>query len=73
MQAFVAFDGSPEITTTLLRAAYEEGLMLLGAGRDPMKVRMLLPLNTSDEELEAGLTMLEKALRRVAEECGIPC
>jgi hypothetical protein len=30
-------------------------------------------VNTTDEELEAGLTMLEKAMRRVAEECGLPC
>jgi hypothetical protein len=29
---------------------------------------MLLPVNTTDEELEAGFTMLEKAIRRVGEE-----
>jgi hypothetical protein len=34
---------------------------------------LLLPVNTSDEELESGITMLEKALRRVGEEYGLPC
>jgi hypothetical protein len=34
---------------------------------------MLLPVNTRDEEIEAGLTMLEKALRRVAEQRALPC
>jgi hypothetical protein len=29
---------------------------------------MLLPLNTTDEELEVAFSMLEKAMRRVAEE-----
>ena len=43
------------------------------AGSNPSKLRFLLPLNTTDEELEAGLTMLEKAMRRVAEECGLQC
>ena len=73
MQAFVVFDGSAEITLEVLRVAHEEGLMAFMAGQDPAKIRMLLPLNTTDEELETGLTMLEKALRRVAEERGIPC
>ena len=47
--------------------------MVFPAGSDPMKIRMLLPLNTTDEELEAGFTILEKSLARVAEERGLPC
>jgi 4-aminobutyrate aminotransferase-like enzyme len=42
------------------------------AGAKPTKIRMLLPMNTTDEELETGFTILEKALTRVAEE-GLPC
>jgi hypothetical protein len=37
------------------------------------KIRMLLPLNTTDEELEVAFSMLEKAMRRVAEERDLPC
>jgi acetylornithine/N-succinyldiaminopimelate aminotransferase len=73
MQAFVPFDGSAEIVSTVLRAAFEEGLLIHSAGANPAKLRFLLPVNTTDEELEAGLTMLEKAMRRVGEECGLPC
>ena len=73
MQAFVAFDGSPELTGAVLRAAFDEGLLIFGAGVSPMKLRFLLPVNTTDEEIETGLTMLEKALRRVAEDKGLPC
>jgi 4-aminobutyrate aminotransferase-like enzyme len=73
MHAFVPFDGSPEIVKTVLLAAFEEGLILLSAGSNPSKIRMLPPVNTTDEELEACFTMLEKALRRVAEECDLPC
>ena len=56
-----------------LRTAFEEGLLVFGAGRNPMKVRMLLPVNVTDEELEAGFAILEKALKRVAEERELPC
>jgi 4-aminobutyrate aminotransferase-like enzyme len=73
MQAFVPFDGSPEIVKTILLAAFEEGLVLMSAGSNPTKIRMLPPVNTTDEELEACFTMLEKAMRRVAEECDLPC
>jgi hypothetical protein len=34
---------------------------------------MLLPVNTTDEELEAGFAILEKAMQRVAEERDLPC
>jgi len=73
MQAFVVFDGSEELVSAVLQAAYEEGLMAFSTGSNPCKIRMLLPVNTRDEEIEAGLTMLEKALRRVAEEQELPC
>jgi len=72
MQAFVLFDGSEEIATAIVHAAFEEGLMVFGAGSNPSKIRMLLPVNTTDEELEAGFAMLEKAIRRVAEERDLP-
>jgi 4-aminobutyrate aminotransferase-like enzyme len=73
MQAFVPFDGSPEIASAVVQVAFEEGLMVFPAGANPTKIRMLLPLNTTDEELEAGFNNLEKALERVAEERGLPC
>jgi hypothetical protein len=47
--------------------------MALSAGANPTKISMFLPVNTADEELEAGFTMLEKAMRRVAEERHLPC
>jgi 4-aminobutyrate aminotransferase-like enzyme len=73
MHAFVAFDGSAAVAEAVLRAAFEEGLLLYTAGWDPTRIRMLLPVNATDEELEAGFTMLEKALVRVAEERELPC
>ncbi|MCP5070873.1 MAG: aminotransferase class III-fold pyridoxal phosphate-dependent enzyme [bacterium] len=73
MQAFVPWNGNPEVVGAVLRKCFEEGLLVFGAGRSPMKVRMLLPVNTTDEELELGFTILEKALAAVGEERGLPC
>jgi len=73
MQAFIPFDGSPELVNAVIRRAFEDGLLVFGAGERPMKLRMLLPVNTTDEELEAGFAILEKALRRVGEERELPC
>jgi len=73
MQAFIPFDGAPATTNAILKAAFDEGLLVFGAGKDPMKIRMLLPVNVSDEELDAGFVVLEKALRRVASEKGLAC
>jgi acetylornithine aminotransferase len=73
MQAFVPFDGSPALARAVMERAFEEGLLVFTAGSKPTKIRMLLPVNTTDEELESGFTMLEKALVRVAGEHDLPC
>ena len=72
MQAFVPFDGSPELVDAVIHRAFEEGLLVFGTGERPMKLRMLLPVNTTDEELEVGFAILEKALRAVAVEKELP-
>jgi acetylornithine/N-succinyldiaminopimelate aminotransferase len=73
MQAFVPFDGAPDTVKAILMAAFDEGLILLNAGADPMRIRMLPPVNVTDEELESAFAILEKALRQVAESRGWPC
>jgi 4-aminobutyrate aminotransferase-like enzyme len=73
MHAFVPFDGKAEVADAVMRAAFEEGLVVFTGGSHPSRIRLLLPVNTTDEELEAGFAMLEKALRRVAAERGLAC
>jgi len=73
MIAFVPWNGAPEIVKATLEVAFEEGLILLGAGSSPGKIRMLPPVNTTDEELESAFACLEKALQRVREEHDLPC
>jgi 4-aminobutyrate aminotransferase-like enzyme len=73
MHSFVPFDGSADVVREVLHTAFDEGLLVFSAGSHPSRVRMLLPVNVTDEELESGFTVLEKALVRVAESQGLPC
>jgi 4-aminobutyrate aminotransferase-like enzyme len=73
MHAFVPFDGSEGVVRAVMDAALEAGLIVFSAGHRPAKIRLLPPVCSSDEELEAGFTILEKALRHVGEERGLPC
>jgi len=72
MQAFVPWNGAPEVVKAVLETAFDEGLVLLAAGSNPGKIRMLPPVNTSDEELESCFAILEKTLVRVREEHALP-
>ncbi len=73
MWAFRVFDGRADTAKAVMDACFDEGLLVFTAGASPTKIRLLLPVNTTDEELEAGFAMLEKALRGVAERLGLPC
>jgi acetylornithine/N-succinyldiaminopimelate aminotransferase len=73
MQAFVPLGGAADVVSDVMKAAFEQGLLIHSAGSNPTKLRLLLPVNTTDEELESGFTMLEKAMRRVAEARDLPC
>jgi 4-aminobutyrate aminotransferase/(S)-3-amino-2-methylpropionate transaminase len=54
------------LTTRLLAAALERGLILLSSGTYGNTVRFLAPLTTPDEILEEGLDVLEQALDAVS-------
>ncbi len=73
MHAFVPWNGRPDVVKRILEVAFEEGVLAFSAGANPTKIRILLPVNTTDEEIETGFTMLEKAMSRVGEELDLPC
>jgi 4-aminobutyrate aminotransferase/(S)-3-amino-2-methylpropionate transaminase len=50
------------LTSRLLAAALERGVILLSSGTYGNTVRVLAPLTTSDEIIEEGLDVVEQAL-----------
>jgi 4-aminobutyrate aminotransferase/(S)-3-amino-2-methylpropionate transaminase len=53
------------LTQKILAAALERGLILLSSGTFGNVVRILAPLNTSDDILDEGLDVMEQALDAV--------
>ena len=56
------------LTSRLLAAALERGLILLSSGTYGNTVRVLAPLTTPDEVVDEGLDVMEQALAAVARE-----
>jgi 4-aminobutyrate aminotransferase/(S)-3-amino-2-methylpropionate transaminase len=55
-----------ELTSALLTAALQRGLILLSAGTYGNIIRVLAPLTTPEEILEEGLDVMEQSLAAVA-------
>jgi 4-aminobutyrate aminotransferase/(S)-3-amino-2-methylpropionate transaminase len=53
---------APALTAAVLREAHARGLVLLRAGLYDNVIRLLMPLTIADDELNAGLDILEQAL-----------
>ena len=56
-----------DLTVAILREAHARGLALLRAGLHDNVIRLLMPLTISDDELTAGLDILEQSLEAVSD------
>lgn len=57
-----------DITSKVVKYCLEEGVMLISAGIFSNVIRLLIPLVVTDEQLDRGLTVLEKSILRAAAE-----
>lgn len=55
-----------QATSDILAAAHRRGLALINAGMYGNVIRVLVPLNVTDEQLQRGLDILEEAIATVA-------
>jgi 4-aminobutyrate aminotransferase/(S)-3-amino-2-methylpropionate transaminase len=55
-----------QATSDILAAAHQRGLALISAGMYGNVIRVLVPLNVTDEQLKRGLDILEEAIATVA-------
>ena len=62
MLALELADRSPDQARDVTAAARDEGLLLLSCGLYGNVIRLLPPLTATDEELESGLSILERSL-----------
>lgn len=65
MISFEVGDGSPEVTNKFIKQLFENGIITFSAGKDPMRVRFLLPLSLLDEHIEEIFKIIEKTVLEV--------
>lgn len=60
--------GKPDATTTaaVVGAAFDKGLIIMGAGVDSNVIRVLVPLVATEADIEEGMSILEQCLQDVA-------
>lgn len=61
-------NGRPDAASTaaVVAAAFDKGLILMGAGLDSNVIRVLVPLVATEAEIERGMDILEQCLADVA-------
>ena len=62
MVAFTPHDGTKEKMLATIKACFKNGLITFGCGRDPYRIRFLIPASTTKKQLEEALRVIDTSL-----------
>ena len=62
MVAVTPLDGSKDKVNKLLQVLYKNGMIAFSCGRDPYRLRFLLPAILQEADIEAASKILEKSI-----------
>lgn len=62
MIAFTPYDGKKEQVDAFLKNLFNNGVIAFSCGKDPMRVRFLIPACIKDEEIKIALQVVEKTI-----------
>jgi len=62
MISFEVGDGSPDSTNKFIKKLFDNGIISFSAGKNPMRVRFLLPLSIKDEHIDDIFQIVEKTI-----------
>lgn len=65
MVSFEVGDSSAEVTKKFLKRLFENGLIAYSAGKNPTRIRFLLPLALTPEHIDEAFVLLEKTAEEV--------
>lgn len=68
MIATTPFGGNKDKVQKLLKTLFENGLISFGCGRDPYRIRFLVPMILEDQDIQFAKDILEKSILQVARE-----
>lgn len=62
MMAFTPLDGKKDTVDKLLKKLFQKGLIAFSCGKDPVRLRFLVPAIIENHEIELGLKIIEESL-----------
>ncbi len=62
MMAFTPLDGKKETVEKLLKSLFAKGLMAFNCGKDPVRLRFLVPATIRDEDIKVAGSIIEQAI-----------
>lgn len=62
MIAFTPLDGKKETVDKLLKSLFAKGLIAFSCGKDPVRLRFLVPAVIRDEDIKAAVKIIEQAI-----------
>jgi acetylornithine/N-succinyldiaminopimelate aminotransferase len=62
MIAFTPFDGKKEQVEALIKKLFQNGLIAFSCGKDPVRIRFLVPAIIQDQDIEVALQIVEKTI-----------
>lgn len=65
MLSFEVGDGSVDLTNKFMKKLFENGIISFSAGKEPTRVRFLLPLAILDEHIDEIFSVLEKTVHEI--------
>ena len=65
MISFIIGEGSKEQTNLFLQKLFTNGIIAFSAGKNPMRVRFLLPLALTSEHLQEISQIIEKTIQEI--------
>jgi 4-aminobutyrate aminotransferase-like enzyme len=66
MVAVTPFDGSKDKTNLLLKVLFKNGIVAFSCGRDPYRIRFLVPAVMADKDIAVAKKVIEKSILEVA-------
>ena len=63
MIAFTAFEGKKEQAEQLIKTLYKNGIISFSCGKDPVRIRFLVPAIIQDHEIDLALSVIEKSIQ----------
>jgi 4-aminobutyrate aminotransferase-like enzyme len=62
MIAFTPFDGKKEQVEALIKKLFKNGLIAFSCGKDPVRIRFLVPAIIQDQDIDLALEIVEKTI-----------